>query len=230
MQQDNKSIPLVEKLFILALDKKSGKLFYRSRFALKYAIIAALLFELEEQGRISFEYERLVLKDETPTRDYYQSLILERITGLNKDKKLSWWMSKLSSSYKVIKPKIFKNLINKGYLRKQRDKNSNEIENRYEIWKDTIYRKLKSDLDRIILDNKQPDKAIEILISLVWACRITGNIYKDKKVRLKAKIQSEIFSDGEHYAKSVRKSINEFRFNVVSTVIFFAGPIISKIF
>ena len=85
----SKNDPLMtmgERLFLLTLDQKRGKLFFRSTFSLKYAATASMIYELEKKGKIGFEDEKLIIKDTTPTGDYIQTMILEKIIEINKSK------------------------------------------------------------------------------------------------------------------------------------------------
>ena len=228
-QRNPDSLGLAETLYLMCLDTQKGRCHFISRHPLKYAVTAALLYELTQLGRIEFKDEILVIRDSNPSGNDFHDRVLERIVELSRDRKLSWWLGKLSFIYSEIRNQIIKNLLSCGVIRHKRITSGQSIHNRYEIWNDSIYRRIKSKLDRLILDQKKTDDNTRVLAALIWSCRASGKIYRDKKIAGDAKYRMNIIGETSDYSRHVRKSINAVRGNVVTAILTIGIPVLKNI-
>ena len=101
-----------EKLFLLALDEEKGNPILFAKKTLGHALSASILVELTMLGKINCnEKRRLELKDAALTQNQVFDDVIKEIKSSEKPRRISYWISQLSSRPKILREKIGENLI-----------------------------------------------------------------------------------------------------------------------
>ena len=210
---------LSEKLLVLALNEKSGRISTFSSERLKYGLAAAVLQELVALGKVKVEDELVKVIDTEPTGDEILDKAMEIITKSSKVKKVKHWVSKLGEKSKDFKKILVNNLLNNGIF-KEREEESKWIlpGKRYRIWTDRQSRGLRKKIDDTLLHGKEPDPEHLRVIVLVWHCKLYRRMFKDKEDREKARERLEDLSENDDFGTGIKKGVNNARFTVVSSL------------
>jgi golgi phosphoprotein 3 len=108
-------LSIYEKLFLLALDEEKGSCLYFAKKTLAHGLAGGILAELAFLGKIcSNEKHRLELVDDSSVDDEFLDNALQEIRSSEKLRKLSYWVSQLSS-----RPKKLRELIGMGLSGKE---------------------------------------------------------------------------------------------------------------
>lgn len=115
-------LSIFEELFLLALDEEKGNIVPFAKKTIAYGLSGAILAELALRGKISSnEKNRLDLIDPTPTGDEILDEILQEIRSTEKRRKLTYWVSQLSTRPKKLRERVGERLAAKNLL-SQEDK------------------------------------------------------------------------------------------------------------
>lgn len=114
----NESIPLSQKLYLLAIHPEKGGIISTSYSAINYVLIGSLLLELYQNKNIRFEDKRVVVlntKSDVPIHRF----LLEKLGATSKQYRIARWISKLNMSAKHIRTSVQNELSDKRYIRMQ---------------------------------------------------------------------------------------------------------------
>jgi golgi phosphoprotein 3 len=110
-------LSVYEELFLLALDEESGKSLPFAKKTLAHALAGGILAELAFLGKIcSNEKHRLELRDTALTGDDILIETIEEIRASEKLRRVSYWVSQISSRPKKLRERIGESLAEKGLL------------------------------------------------------------------------------------------------------------------
>ncbi len=114
----NESIPLSQKLYLLAIHPEKGGIISTSYSAINYVLIGSLLLELYQNKNIRFEDKRIIVLN-TKSNIEIHRFLLEKLSATSKQFRISRWISKLNMSAKHIRQSVQHNLTDKRYIRMQ---------------------------------------------------------------------------------------------------------------
>jgi golgi phosphoprotein 3 len=110
-------LSIYEKLFLLALDEEKGNPIQFAKKTLGHALSGSILAELALLGKINCnEKRRLEVKDASITQNPVLDDVLKEIKASEKARRVSYWISQLSSKPKVQREKIGGNLVSREIL------------------------------------------------------------------------------------------------------------------
>jgi len=110
-------LTLYEEIFTLTLNEEKGNPFPFNRKALAHPLSGAILAELAFLDKLCVtEKLRLVLCEDTQTGDRILDGILEQIQAVEKARKASYWVSRLSEEPKKLWQSVGEDLVEKNVL------------------------------------------------------------------------------------------------------------------
>jgi hypothetical protein len=112
----NSSIPLTQKLYMLAIHPEKGGLISASYSVMNIILIGALFLELFLNKNISFEDKKVVFLNDKTT-DPLHRFLLEKIKQKQNPVKVSTWISKLHFSQKYIRHEVQKGLVERRIIK-----------------------------------------------------------------------------------------------------------------
>jgi hypothetical protein len=222
---------LSEELLVMALNKKTGTIAPFKPMVFKYTLAAAVLQELFIRQKLELKGESVKVINKEPPGDVILDKALKIVTDSQKEKKVQQWVSKLGGKSKEFKKILLEDLVNKSVLRRlDEDEPPGAFSRkiiRLRIWHDRPFIKLHKQLHDILVYGKEPDSKSLRLIGLIDACKLTRNIFKDKKEQETAAIRVQTLSDNDVFKKGVKSAVNTVRWSVVSGI-FSAIPVLLK--
>lgn len=172
-------VPIIEELFLLALDEEKGNILPFAKKTLAYGISGGILAELALLRKVcSNENHRLELVDATPTGDEILDEVLQEIQSSEKQRKLTYWVSQLSDRPKRLRERLGERLVGKDLLY-QEDKHffwklpegedaAPAIPTRYEM---------KSTLRGMILSTAESNHRSLALLNIAASSELLGLIF-----------------------------------------------------
>lgn len=195
-------LSLAEELLLLALHDEKGKIVSAASMALTYGLAGAVLLDLSRHGRIIIENNKLILADDKLTGDEILDEAITKIRQSGKTHKPGKWVSKLSGM-KHVKDRLLDRLVNQGVLRKEEKKVLWVFPaKQYPTVNGTPERDSRAKIREALLDGATPDERTAMIISLVVACDLIGEIFP-KGERRQAKKRATEIAAGEPFGKAV---------------------------
>lgn len=112
----NETIPLSEKIYLLAIHTEKGGLVSGSYTAMDYVLLGTLFMELYQEGHIRFEKKRIVLLNQNSKNEVHRFL-LNKFGQSKKELKISRWINKLYFSQKYIRNSVQQGLVNRRLIK-----------------------------------------------------------------------------------------------------------------
>lgn len=185
----NESIPLSQKLYLLAIHQEKGGIIAASYSAINYVLIGSLFLELYQNKNIRFEDKRIQVlntKSDIPIHRF----LLEKLSATSKNYKIARWINKLNMSVKHIRTSVQQDLVDKRYIRMQ-DKHFLFFK-----WKKSMLLKkeyvyqLITEIERQIFSGSATEDEI-ILLSFIKPAGLLTRIFpeRDKRKRASKKLK-----------------------------------------
>lgn len=170
-------------------------------------IIGGMLLDLIISGNIEVVDGRIdVLSDKTNLSQIHQDM-LDKISGISKIKKVSTWLSRLSTFARKYNSEVTNNLVGKGALEYE-DKNIFFIKyKRPKIINKDIRESIISNLKDVILNNNNINEFNLSILSLIHGCGLYNivGLNRDEIKEYKVKIKEIMNSD--EYSRNVSRRI-----------------------
>ncbi len=115
----NDTIPLSEKIYLLAIHPEKGGIVSASYTAMDYILPGTLFMELYQKGHIRFDDKRIILVNQNSKNEIHRFL-LNKFGQAKKPLKISRWINKLYFSQKYIKRSVQQGLVNKRIIKMEK--------------------------------------------------------------------------------------------------------------
>jgi hypothetical protein len=166
-----------EEILLLSVDSQ-GSIRQLSSVSLDYALAGAALTDLAFLDRIDTDLEALFVVDPAPTGDGFLDAILAQIQSAGSRFAAMHWLDHFAKQADWLQQEVLDRLIQKQILKKENRKVLWVFEvNRYPIIDHCEPRAVKARLRELILSDDIPDPHDAVLISLVDACGLFGEIF-----------------------------------------------------
>jgi len=179
-------LSFAEEIYLLALDEETGKIMIPSKeTVLETAMIGAVLCELSLLKKIDTDQEFIYLLNSEPTGNPVLNVALDYIKRMNLDKyKIYHCIKILTPKAEEIEEKALEQLLEKNILKKV-DKRILWLspQRTYPVIDNREIKNVETRLKEIILSDEIPDPREAILISLVNACGLFGEILSPKEIK-----------------------------------------------
>ncbi len=176
------SLSLPQKFILIALDNLKGK-FLIDSLSLNYGIAGAILLELSEKNKIQIRDKKLIIVNKISTDSSILDETIKIIESSKRSRKIKYWINKLGNKVSRLKKIALNDLYKKGIVSVI---SKNYIWGmikiyRYPIVKKDIVINLKTRLSNVVLRNEKLDTEDILLLSLIYSCKLTRVIFKNKK-------------------------------------------------
>ena len=115
----NDTIPLSEKIYLLAIHPEKGGIVSASYTAMDYILPGTLFMELYQKGHIRFDDKRIILVNQNSKNEIHRFL-LNKFGQAKKPLKISRWINKLYFSQKYIRRSVQQGLVNKRIIKMEK--------------------------------------------------------------------------------------------------------------
>jgi len=181
----NESIPLSQKLYLLAINPQKGGIISASYTAMDYVLIGTLFLELYKNKNINFENKRIVVlnsKSENPLHQF----LLEKISKSKHPLKISRWINKFYFSLKHIRKEVQQGLVEKRIIKMQPKQFLFFKWNKPVLINKQIVYKQVAEIEKKIFSNTASEDEI-ILLSFLKPAGLLKRIFPEREKRKKAK-------------------------------------------
>jgi hypothetical protein len=199
---------LAEELLLIALDDEKGTIISSAYLAISYGLAGAILMEMAENKKIEIEGKKLKLVNPGLTGDFVIDRVVEMISKSRKPHTLQHWVSQIGYKIKDIKEKLLEDLINKGILEKREGKvlwifTTKKYPTRYEKPENLVRKRI---ID-IVMKGVEADSGSLMLLSLIEACELTKEVFRDKKDYKIARKRIKELSAGDMVNKAIHEAV-----------------------
>ncbi len=171
-----------EEILLLALDDETGKIKSLPKITIDTAICAAALTELTFLRKIDAGPEKLFIADTSKVGDPLLDEVLE-VLKADMEKPIVYWISLLAEELTDVEDKVLDSLVKKNVLKLENKKILWVFNQRtYPTVDDAEMVEVKARLKKIIEDKELPDPRDAVLISLVNACHLFGEIFAEDEL------------------------------------------------
>ena len=200
-------LSLAEELLLLSLRDDKGTVVNSASMGLPFGLAGAVLMELALQEKIRIEGKKLVAAPAGETGDPILDECLNLIRAAARPKTIQSWVSRLSDR-KSIQRGYLDRLVQKHILRREEHRilwvfpaerfpTSNPLE---EL---DVRRRLR----QVAFSAADPEPRTRLLVSLVRACELTGEVFPDRDERKKAKKRLTELAKAEAFGKAVSDQV-----------------------
>ncbi len=181
----NDSLPLSQKLYMLAIHPEKGGIIAASYTAMNYVLIGSLLLELFQNKKIKFDNKRLVvLKLDSDNK--LHRFLLEKIGKSKRSLKISTWIQKFQYSLKYIRKEVQQGLIENRIIRMEpKQFLFFKWKKPVLVNKQAVY-KLVSEVEKQTFSASVSEEEI-LLLSFLKPAGLLNRIFPEREKRKKAK-------------------------------------------
>jgi Golgi phosphoprotein 3 len=208
---------VAELYVILALNPEKGRISI-SDIYFRYSLTGALIMEYHESGEIAIENKRVVpsfIKNGETIHD----LFADRIMKSSKNRRISFWISRMTNKSRIIFREIINSLEKKRILRIEQKKFLNLFPyKRYWLIDNSVRTNLIELLRGILLYGRQPGKKDIMLLGLVEASKAYKLLSREKgESKLLRKKNTELLK-GDMISAEISQTIREVQAAIVASI------------
>lgn len=198
-------LTLSEKLLLLSIRPEKGGYYVSASGARDYSLLGALLIEMEQNGFLDFNGDRIAGQPaRTPSALY--DYLLGKVLASGKPRKISYWLSTPGISKSRIRKSVLQSLVSKQEVR---------MVDRHFLffsWKTPFLQsgssasRLTGELKRMVY--KLPDQTEDILLlALLEPAQLLPKVYPDRKQRKIVREKIKTLQTGNLVPEAVRMAI-----------------------
>ena len=210
------NLSLKEKLLLLSISNKTGWPYANN---ISYALAGAIIIELVESKKLTLSENKLIVRNTKHLGDNILDDVILRIRKKEKKLKIKRWVSKIGLAPRKYKKEIFERLISKKILTKETSRFMGIIPiTKYPLKNHKIKEEYIEDL-RDLINGKNDDEELKILLCLLAALNIYGRLFKNKEEKKIAKKMVKEIKNSSEIGKAVDQAIREVNAAVVAAVV-----------
>jgi hypothetical protein len=208
----------VAKLFvILALNPEKGRVSLNS-IHFRYSLTGALFMDYLERGEITTENKRVV-PSFRKNGEVLHDLFADRILKSAKNRRISFWIRRLTNKSRLIFREIINSLEKEKILRIEQRKFLNIIPyNRYWFIDNSVRTNLIEVLRGILLYGKQPGKKEIMLLGLVEASRAYPVLSHERGESKILRKKNAEFLKGDVMNAEISQAIREVHAAIIASI------------
>ena len=170
-----------EELMLLLLHD-DGKFISVHSWSLNHALAGAVLIDLEMEGRIDTDLEKLMLVDATPVGDSLLDPTLVQIAA-EEQHDARYWVGHIADESKSIHDEALERLIDRGILERRDDSFLWVLKSRrYPVVDGTATREVKLRIMSLLFSEDIPDPRDVVIIALADACQIFRHLLSRREL------------------------------------------------
>lgn len=208
---------VAELFVILALNPEKGRITL-SDIPFRYSLTGAFFMEYFEKGEFIIENKRIV-SSFRKNGEIIHDLFAERIMKSSRNRRISFWIGRLTSKRKLIFSEVISNLEKKRILRTEQKKFLNIFPyKRYWFTDNSVRTNLIELLRGILLYGKQAGKKEVMLLGLVEASKAYSVLSHEKgEKKILRKKNSELLKS-DVISAEIGQAIREVQAAIVSSI------------
>ena len=215
-------LTLLEEVVLLAVDDESGELCSARECWTEYALAAAVLFDMALAGRIDTDTERVIITNSAPAGDAIVDDLLEAMAAQPEQTTVQQWIEEFVRRGADFEGRALEALEARGILRHEKTKRLWIIDvERFPLLDPQAQQFVRQRLRRAILTDEIPETRDIMLVSLVEACGLLGEIVSQEEMAQRQE-RIETLCGLETISRKVRAaiaSIEAFRQHVITKVV-----------
>lgn len=210
---------LIEEFLLIALDDDKGR-FVTNSTHLHMGFAGAILLELALREKINIVNERVVLVDDAYEKEMVINKTIDFIKSSDKDRKIKYWVHKLSNSARQMKEDTLSGLMNKGILGKEDSKILWIIPNtKYPTQNLTPENKVRQRLHNVMFKGEKANPRDVMLLSLIDVSQLTKEAFRDKEEYKIVKNKIKAISQDIEISQAVNRTIRDIQAAVMVAVL-----------
>ena len=215
-------LTLLEEVVLLAVDEKTGELTSSRECWTEYALAAAVMFDLALAGKIDSDTEDITIVDRQPTGVAVLDDVMASMTAQPELTTVQQWIEALGRRRDDLEGEALRSLAARGILRHEKTKRLWIIDvERFPLVETGEQKFVKRRLERAVLTDEIPATRDIMLVSLVDACGLMGQVFSEgardlRKQRIQTLCNLETIS--RKVAAAIR-GLEEFRHGVMIKVV-----------
>jgi|GEM_PF-6115489 len=214
-----KELSLKEKFILLCYQPENGKPYSATFY--HFGFIGTTLLELAEHGKIKTEGKLLKLTDRTKTNDKALDFVLDYLVKAGKDKKISYWIRKLSefTIKRKLRAFILDSLVHKRILKEEEVRALLIFKyKKYPARETRTRNELIKEIQNLVLRNREGDQDLDLLVALIGATRMTNRFF-EKKDRKEARKRIKELMKENKVASIVNETVAAVQAAILATII-----------
>jgi golgi phosphoprotein 3 len=184
---------------------------------LNYGITGAVLLDMSFQGVFTIEGKRLVIKNKNKLSDPIQNVFLQKVLISKKDRRLAYWVAKLSrhanrnkwALMAILEKKKLVKIEQKHFLGIIPYKRSLLIEQKTRM-------QLIQEINKCVLSSKEHTQEELALLAMIEVCKLHKVIAKDKEQAKLIKKELKIIIKESPIAQTVESTIKEIQAAIIA--------------
>ncbi len=197
---------LYEKIYLLALDEETGRIYKSAKVVLDCALAGALLGDLGLCGKLALDENRqIIAKDETPSGDALMDQTLKQIRTSKKARKAAGWVKILSSDH--VHRQVCNQLVKKGQLQREHGHAVSVLRQADQPGASAKYL-IKQHLRAVTLGGEAAEQGDALLLSLLRSARLLDLLFTRDELQTGKKVIRESVKV-EEFGQAVRKAVKK---------------------
>jgi golgi phosphoprotein 3 len=208
-----------EKFLLIAQHPSKGR-FMTGDLQINYGIIGALLLDMTLENKIAIEDDRLILKNESNSVD---NTVISEITSIirnsQKQRKIRYWVNKLSQKSNIYKRSIMDGMEMKGLIQIEHLRFLGLIPYRKSYLTDSRSRdSLIKQIRECVLFHKELNNENIVVLGLIEACRMHNIISSDRDELKTLRKELKVIIKESPIAEAVDKTIKQVQAAIMGAV------------
>jgi hypothetical protein len=209
---------LIEEFLLIALDDGKGR-FVTDSTHLHMGFSGAILLELALREKINIVNDKVVLVNDAYEKEMVINKTIDMIKTSEKDRKIKYWVNKLSDNARQMKDDTLKGLMNKGILGKEDSKILWIIPNtKYPTQDLTVENKVRQRLHDVMLKGAKANPRDVMLLSLIDVSELTKEAFRDKEEYKIVKTKIKEVTQNIEISQVVNRTIRDIQAAVMIAV------------
>lgn len=202
-----RTLTLADELLLLALNDETGAVHSSASMALDFGLAGALLMELALNDRLDTDGKKLAVADRRPLGNPILDDALRAIAESPTQRTPQDWVNRLSRALGGLRQRLLDDLVANGTLERREGRLLLIFPvTRYPEHDGRIEDDLRAALDRVLLENQEPDQRTALLVRLIKSCELISVLYgRERRKMVKARIDE--LAAREIYGQAVDQAI-----------------------
>lgn len=208
---------VAELFVILALNPEKGRISIDS-VHFSYSLTGAILMDYLAGEEFRVENKR-VIPSLKINEDAIHTLFAERIMKSTRNRKISYWVMKLTRKSRFIFSEMTKSLEKQRIIQIEQKRFLNIFPyKRYWFLNKSIREKLIEEIRDILVRGKQPDKKAIMLLGIIEASRAYRQVSKDRAEARELRRKNTELLKGDIMSQEISQAIKEVQAAIVASV------------
>jgi len=210
-------LTIAEELLLLALDDEKGNIVFSAANSLGYGLAGAILSELTLEERITLEGKKVVITNDAPLEDKVLNRIASQIKDSAKSRSPRSWIERLNKT--ELRKELLQRLVEKGILQEKEEKVLGIFtRRRYPESQGAPEHSIRTRIQECLDGSREPDARTTMLLGLIKACNLVGEIVPKKEKRVVEK-QIEQMMKNNPYSKAVKASVDAMQAAIIAACV-----------